>query len=181
MADKKYQRSSPSYPNENFPEFKWKKKSTGRYTAHGCKLRQWRLWSKTLKLDLNFGFSGLVAPTFEPRHDKTNKMSVRPAKTQISLGIRPAWSESSLCAQWVAKDPTLLQADSEDSDQTGRMPRLSWVFAGRTATLLVLSCRGSFLFEIAVRECDELSGIWLLLSTEQSNYQRQCFEMNKLV
>ena len=25
----------------------------------------------------------------EPRHDKTNKMSVRPAKTQISLGIRP--------------------------------------------------------------------------------------------
>ena len=27
-----------------------------------------------------------------PRHDKTNKMSVRPAKTQISLGIRPVWS-----------------------------------------------------------------------------------------
>ena len=24
-----------------------------------------------------------------PRHDKTNKVSVRPAKTQISLGIRP--------------------------------------------------------------------------------------------
>ena len=26
---------------------------------------------------------------YEPRHDKTNKMAVRPAKTQISLGIRP--------------------------------------------------------------------------------------------
>ena len=25
----------------------------------------------------------------EPRYDKTNKTSVRPAKTQISLGIRP--------------------------------------------------------------------------------------------
>ena len=25
----------------------------------------------------------------EPRHDKTNKMSVCPAKTQISLGIHP--------------------------------------------------------------------------------------------
>ena len=25
----------------------------------------------------------------EPRHDKTNRMSVRPAKTQISLGICP--------------------------------------------------------------------------------------------
>ena len=68
----------------------------------------------------------------EPWHDKTNKMSMRPAKTQISLGIRPVWSESSLCAQWVAKNPMFLHADSEDSDQTGRMPRLIWVFAWRT-------------------------------------------------
>ena len=30
-----------------------------------------------------------VRPLTEPQHDKTNKMSVRPAKTQISLGIRP--------------------------------------------------------------------------------------------
>ena len=35
---------------------------------------------------------------YEPRHDKINKMSVRPAKTQFSLGIRPGWSESSLGA-----------------------------------------------------------------------------------
>ena len=60
----------------------------------------------------------------EPLHDKTNKETISPAKTQISLGIQPVWSESSLCAQWVAKDPTFLHADSEDSDQTGRMPRL---------------------------------------------------------
>ena len=33
---------------------------------------------------------------------------------------------------WVAKDPSFLHADSEDSDQTGRMSRLIWVFAGRT-------------------------------------------------
>ena len=26
---------------------------------------------------------------YEPRHEKTNKMSVRPARTQISLGISP--------------------------------------------------------------------------------------------
>ena len=80
----------------------------------------------------------------DPRHDKTNKMSVRPAKTQISLGNRPVWSESSLCAQWITKDPSFLHADSDYSDQTGRMPRLIWVFAGRTLTLLVLSCRGSY-------------------------------------
>ena len=85
-----------------------------------------------------------IHPTaYEPRHDKTNKMSVRPAKTQISLGIRPVWSESSLCAQWVAKDPRFLHADSEDSDQTGWMSRLIWVFAGHTLILFVLSCRSS--------------------------------------
>ena len=27
----------------------------------------------------------------EPPHDKTNEMTVRPAKTRISLGIRPVW------------------------------------------------------------------------------------------
>ena len=64
----------------------------------------------------------------EPWHIKTNNVTVCPAKTQISLGIRPVWSESSLCAQWVAKDPSF---------QTGRMPRLIWVFAGRTLILLV--------------------------------------------
>ena len=50
----------------------------------------------------------------ESPHDKTNSVAVRPAKTYISLGIRPVWSESSL------------------SDQTGRKPRLIWVFAGCT-------------------------------------------------
>ena len=33
-----------------------------------------------------------IDTTIEPRHDKTNKVSVRPAKTQISLGIHPVWS-----------------------------------------------------------------------------------------
>ena len=39
-----------------------------------------------------------VLKKYEPRHDKTNKVNVRPANTQISLGIRPVWSESSLSA-----------------------------------------------------------------------------------
>ena len=74
-----------------------------------------------------------------------NKATVRPAKTQISLGIRPVWSESALCAYWVAKDPSFFHGDSEDSDQTARMPRMIWVFAGRTVTLLVLSCQADIL------------------------------------
>ena len=77
----------------------------------------------------------------EPPCDKTNKVSVRPAK--ISLGIRPVWSESSLSACRKLGPSAIHWAHSEDSDQTGRMPRLIWVFAGRTAALLVLSRAGS--------------------------------------
>ena len=85
----------------------------------------------------------------EPRHDKTNKMSVRPAKTRISLGIRPVWSEALLCTQWVVKDPSFLHADSEDSDQTGQMPRLIWVFAGHTVG-----------FVMSLHNCVTLSWTW---------------------
>ena len=82
--------------------------------------------------------------TYEPQHDKTHKISVRSAKTQISLGIRPIWSEISLPAWRNLRSLATHWAHSEDSDQTGRMPRLIWVFAGRTLILLVLSCRGSY-------------------------------------
>ena len=58
---------------------------------------------------------------------------MRPAKTQISLGIRPVWSESSLSA-WrnLWSLATYWALLSKDSDQNGQMPRLVWVFAGRT-------------------------------------------------
>ena len=72
-------------------------------------------------------------------------MSVRPAKTQMSQGIRPVWSVSSLSAWRNLGSLATHSAHSEDRDQTGRMPRLIWVFAGRTVTLLVLSYRGSFI------------------------------------
>ena len=53
-------------------------------------------------------------------------MAVSPAKTQISLDIRPSFFMR-----------------TAKTDQTGRMPRLIRVFAERTLILLVLSCRGS--------------------------------------
>ena len=52
----------------------------------------------------------------------SRKMSARPAKTQISLGIRPLWSESSLSARRNLGSLATHWAHSEDSDQTGRMP-----------------------------------------------------------
>ena len=73
----------------------------------------------------------------KPAHDKTRKWRA-PNKDsdQISLRILTVWSEFSLCAHWVAKDPIRLHADSEHSDQTLWVHRLIWVFAGRTDHLV---------------------------------------------
>ena len=73
------------------------------------------------------------------------KCGCAPSEDSDEPGIRPVRSVFA-CAQWVAKGPSFLHADSEDSDLTGRMPRLIWVFAGRTLTLLVLSRGRSFSF-----------------------------------
>ena len=57
-------------------------------------------------------------------------------RRQISLGAFAQSDQSSLCAHWVAKDPSFLHADSKDPDQTGRLICLRWVH-------MVLSCAGS--------------------------------------
>ena len=61
---------------------------------------------------------------------------MRPAKFQISLGIRRVWSESSLCAQCVAKDLSFLHADSEDSDRWAHS-----YFVGLVMSRLKCYCR----------------------------------------
>ena len=49
-----------------------------------------------------------------------------------------AWRKlGSLATHWA-------HSEDSDSDQTEWMPRLIWVFAGRTLILLVLSCHGSY-------------------------------------
>ena len=60
--------------------------------------------------------------TYELRREKNNKISVRPAKTQINLGICPVWSKSSLSAWRKLGSLTTHWAHSEDSDQTGGCP-----------------------------------------------------------
>ena len=62
---------------------------------------------------------------------KQTKWHVRPAKTQISLGIRPVWSEFSLFPWRKLGSLPTHRARIEDYDQTGWMSRLIWVFAGR--------------------------------------------------
>ena len=63
---------------------------------------------------------------------KPTKWPVCPAKTQTNLGIRPVWSERLLSVWRNHGHLASHWAHSEDSDQIWRMPRLVWVFAGRT-------------------------------------------------
>ena len=71
---------------------------------------------------------------------------VRQKKTQITLRMRAAWSESSLSAWRNFVTSAIVKAPSEDSDQTARMRSLIWIFAGGTCpevrfrTLWHISC-----------------------------------------
>ena len=69
---------------------------------------------------------------------KLTKWHVR-EKTQISLGIRPVWSESSLSAWRKLGSLVTHEAHSEDSDQS------SWSESslGAQSILLILTCCGS--------------------------------------
>ena len=71
------------------------------------------------------------------KKQKSNKQTKKTNKKKTNKKKKKTHSEDSdqtvlMCAQWVAKDPRFLLADSEDSDQTGRMSRLIGVFSGRT-------------------------------------------------
>ena len=73
------------------------------------------------------------------------------AKTQISLDVGPSDQSLRCPHEETFVSSATHWAHCEDSDQTGRMPRLIWVFAGRTVVLLVLSWGGSnilFIFRI---------------------------------
>ena len=76
-----------------------------------------------------------------PLHEKTNNMTVFPAKTQIGLGIHPVWSEFSLSTWRKLGSLATHRVHSEDSYQTGRMPRLIWVFAGCTCHFVGFATR----------------------------------------
>ena len=72
---------------------------------------------------------------YEPPLDKTNKMTVCSAKTQICS----VWTESLLLAWRKLGSLATRWVHSEDSDQTGQMPRLIRVFAVRMKKAWFLS------------------------------------------
>ena len=100
-------------------------------------------------------FAGIVCLQFEPPHDKAQRRL-------RSAWAFPQYDYSSLYAQWVAKDPSFLNADSKDSDQTGWMPRLIWVCCAHRSFCCFLSCCGSFVVSRArIFDCGTLQTVFL--------------------
>ena len=78
-------------------------------------------------------------------HDMTKPTKWVCAKPRLRSAWASAQSEQSSLSAWRNLGSLATHwAHSEDSDQTRQMPRLIWVFAGRTLILLVLTCRGSY-------------------------------------
>ena len=90
----------------------------------------------------------------QPYHDKTNKMVCPPSEDSDHPGHPPSLIRVLQCAQWVAEDPVFLNADSEDSDQTGRMPRLIWVFAWRKGHFVGFVMRRLICQYVVASKCD---------------------------
>ena len=100
------------------------------------------LWQRlSFRLDIRTGIQHILSSYYRDWPNvtglsrlltKQTNWHVRPAKTQISLDIRPGWSESSLSAWRQLGSLATHWAHSEVPGQTGRMPRPIWVFAWRT-------------------------------------------------
>ena len=101
--------------------------------------------SYCLVLKRDYDDSFLEVPIFSDLSrslTKPTKWYVRPAKTRVSLGIHPVWSESSLSTWRNIRFFATHWVHIDDSDQTGRMQVI----------LLVLSCSSSFIvyFRLAI-------------------------------
>ena len=89
---------------------------------------------------------------FEPQHDKTNKMMCAPSEDLDQPG-----HPTSLIRVFVVrmKKPLVLSYPqcTAKTDQTGRMPRLIWVFVERTGHFAGFVMLGLFCFYPDINEC----------------------------
>ena len=115
---------------------------------------------------------------YELRHDKTNKVSVRRAKTQINLGIRPVWSESSLSAWRKLGSLATKWAHSEDWSDWADLS-LRWAhthFVGFAMSRLIFFSFG------CCKVCRiSLIGSWSLPSHLLCNYNVMPFHKTKAI
>ena len=89
--------------------------------------------------------NGISKYSMSQRTTKPTKWHVRPAKTQISLGIRKSDQSLRCCSQWVAiKIRSFLTRTAKTLVRLGGCPGWSESSLGAHAILLVLSCAGSY-------------------------------------
>ena len=94
---------------------------------------------------------------------KPTRWPVRPVKTQISLSVSPVWSRVFAVHMKNIGSLATPTAHSEGSDQTGRMPRLIWVFA---------RCKSHFVGFVLHRHKYEYCssyGLWVMNLTSRVN------------
>ena len=107
---------------------------------------------------------------------KLTKCHVRPATTQISLGIRPVWPESSLCAQWVAKDR------KRRLIRLGNWPGWSESSLCTHSIVLVLSWSGSFSVFLNLNTIDVIATCpctcAVYIAFNKKFYYLRCFLVN---
>ena len=85
-------------------------------------------------------------------HDKTNKITVCPAKTQISLGLCPVWSEFSLSAWRNHGSLAPIERTVKTLIRLGGCPGWSESSLGAQIILSVLSWGGSYKKYLIVSE-----------------------------
>ena len=104
------------------------------YPLSGCPgWSEYSLGAHAILLVLSWGGSFICYCVYiELEQDKTNKMTCAPREDLDQSAHARCLIRVSLGTLWIAKDPMFLQADNEDSNQTGQMPRMIWDFVGRT-------------------------------------------------
>ena len=113
----------------------------------------WYVWNFNVTTSLvlnNWALAVLIqiAECFLIFHDVSRLVTKQTnwlcAEGRLRSALASAQSDQSLLSTWRSTGSLATHwAHSKGSDQTGRMPRLIWVFAGRTVILLVLSWGGS--------------------------------------
>ena len=106
-----------------------------------------------------------------------SRLTTKPTKWLCAQRrLRSAWASAQSNQSLRCALRTQAFMRTAKTDQTGRVPRLIWVIAGRTATLLILSCRGSFqiIFVLAFRT-NTYSDCYL----EKALSQKQSVEISK--
>ena len=95
-------------------------------------------------LRVHYKITLLIKTDWKMSHNMTKPTKWVCAQQRVgSAWVSTHFDQSSLSAWRTFGFLATHWVHSEDSDQTGQMPRLIWVFAGCTLILLVLSCHSS--------------------------------------